>query len=332
MTIAALDRPDRSGRSPYPASARRVAAPVARREELELKRLRCGELSDAGIFIGTVAPAVLIAWAQVVAGLLAGFVAFGMPAPANPLLLVVTIGVGTAAMVLLALAAAALNQDGAVRGTRHDPSAPLLPGAGRAHYADAPLPRGTATRRVGAAADRPRRPGAARPDRDHARRRRSRTGQVVRGGAGPGSDPDSLVPCCHVGHPSPVPVGAPALMSSQAGSCHPRPQRDEHATGCGTRCGSAARRVSPEKPDTPPHRAEGPRTPGRQSRTRCRAARRRGGIRLPGRLASCFTAATVRRSGHRNSTSGRHAIPILPAQVPVGHGPLQQPRTPRWLA
>lgn len=87
-----------------------VTAVVARREELVLKRVRCGELSDAEILAGTVAPGVLIAWTQVAAGVLAGFVAFGMPAPTNPYLLLAAIVAGTGGMVLLALATAALTR------------------------------------------------------------------------------------------------------------------------------------------------------------------------------------------------------------------------------
>jgi ABC-2 type transport system permease protein len=86
-----------------------VTAVVARREELVLKRLRCGELSDAEVLAGTVAPRVLIAWVQVAAALVAAFVAWDMPAPANPLLLLVAVGAGTAVMVVLALASAALS-------------------------------------------------------------------------------------------------------------------------------------------------------------------------------------------------------------------------------
>jgi ABC-2 type transport system permease protein len=61
-----------------------VTALVARREELVLKRLRTGEASDAEILAGTAAPAVAIAWAQLLVGALVAVAAFGMGPPTNP--------------------------------------------------------------------------------------------------------------------------------------------------------------------------------------------------------------------------------------------------------
>jgi ABC-2 type transport system permease protein len=94
-----------------------VTALVARREDLVLKRLRCGELSDAEILAGSVAPGVVIAWAQILVGALAAATVFAMPVPVNGFLVVVGILLGTAVLLLLALASAGL--------TRSVPSAEL---------------------------------------------------------------------------------------------------------------------------------------------------------------------------------------------------------------
>lgn len=87
-----------------------VTAVVARREDLVLKRLRCGELSDAEILAGTIAPGVLIAWAQILVGVVAAATVFDMAVPVNAVLVVVGIVLGTAVLVLLALASAALTR------------------------------------------------------------------------------------------------------------------------------------------------------------------------------------------------------------------------------
>ena len=68
-----------------------VTALVARREELVLKRLRTGETSDAEILAGTAAPAVAIAWGQILIGAVAAVTAFGMGLPANPLVVLAAI-------------------------------------------------------------------------------------------------------------------------------------------------------------------------------------------------------------------------------------------------
>lgn len=88
-----------------------VTALVARREELVLKRLRTGELSDAEILAGTVAPAVAIAWGQIAVAVLAAVAVFGMQRPTNPLLVLVAIAGGTAVFVLLAVASTALTRN-----------------------------------------------------------------------------------------------------------------------------------------------------------------------------------------------------------------------------
>jgi ABC-2 type transport system permease protein len=87
-----------------------VTALVARREELVLKRLRTGELSDGEIIAGTVAPAIAIAWGQILLGLVAAVAVFGLRMPTNPFLVVAGVGGGTAAFVLLALVSAAATR------------------------------------------------------------------------------------------------------------------------------------------------------------------------------------------------------------------------------
>ena len=87
-----------------------VTALVARREGLVLKRLRTGETSDAEILTGVATPAVAIAWAQSLAGVVAALLAFGLPAPVNPILAGAGILGGTAVFVLLATASTAITR------------------------------------------------------------------------------------------------------------------------------------------------------------------------------------------------------------------------------
>lgn len=87
-----------------------VTALVARREELVLKRLRTGELSDGEIIAGTVAPAVAIAWGQILLGVVAAVAVFGLPMPTNAFLVVAALAGGTAAFVLLALVSATVTR------------------------------------------------------------------------------------------------------------------------------------------------------------------------------------------------------------------------------
>ena len=87
-----------------------VTVLVARREELVLKRLRIGECSDAEVLIGAAAPAVTIAWAQVLIGLVVAMAAFGMGLPVNPVLVVLAVVSGTAVFVLLAAVSTAMTR------------------------------------------------------------------------------------------------------------------------------------------------------------------------------------------------------------------------------
>jgi ABC-2 type transport system permease protein len=88
-----------------------VTALVARREELVLKRLRTGEVSDAEILAGAAAPAVAIAWGQILVGFLAASALFGLRRPANILLILVAVLGGTLVFVLLAAASTALTRN-----------------------------------------------------------------------------------------------------------------------------------------------------------------------------------------------------------------------------
>ncbi len=85
-----------------------VTALVARREELVLKRLRTGELSDWEILAGAASPSVVIAWAQIVLSTAAAAVWFTLDAPVNLVLVLIAVLLGTLVFVLLAAASTAL--------------------------------------------------------------------------------------------------------------------------------------------------------------------------------------------------------------------------------
>lgn len=74
-----------------------------RRDELYLKRLRCGESPDSVVLLGVLSPVLLVTLLQSV--LMVGIIAVAGPAlPANPLLLVFVIIAGTALGVGLGMA------------------------------------------------------------------------------------------------------------------------------------------------------------------------------------------------------------------------------------
>jgi ABC-2 type transport system permease protein len=70
-----------------------------------------GETSDAEILAGTAAPAVAIAWGQILIGALVAVTVFGMGLPTNPVLVLAAIVLGTAVFVLLAVASTALTRN-----------------------------------------------------------------------------------------------------------------------------------------------------------------------------------------------------------------------------
>jgi ABC-2 type transport system permease protein len=80
-----------------------VSTYVARREELVLKRLRVGEVTDVEILAGTACPAIVIAVAQIVLSVGAGAVFLGLPGPVNaPVLALGALG-GVVLFVVLAV-------------------------------------------------------------------------------------------------------------------------------------------------------------------------------------------------------------------------------------
>ncbi|KQX37575.1 hypothetical protein ASD97_06645 [Streptomyces sp. Root63] len=87
-----------------------VSAYVARREELVLKRLRTGEISDREILIGTALPSVALALAQCVLLVVAGAIAFDLSAPHRPDLLLAGLLLGFVLMSALAAATTAITR------------------------------------------------------------------------------------------------------------------------------------------------------------------------------------------------------------------------------
>ncbi|TVL92556.1 ABC transporter permease [Streptomyces sp. SAJ15] len=83
---------------------------VARREELVLKRLRCGELSDRQILAGTALPAVVVALAQCALLAVAGGLVLDLEAPKAPHLAVVGVLLGLALMVAMAAVTAGVTK------------------------------------------------------------------------------------------------------------------------------------------------------------------------------------------------------------------------------
>jgi ABC-2 type transport system permease protein len=81
---------------------------AARRRQLVLKRLRSGELSDAQILAGLLAPLFVLALVQAVILVLCT-VAFGAPLPPRPWLLVPALVLGAAMAAAIALATAAFT-------------------------------------------------------------------------------------------------------------------------------------------------------------------------------------------------------------------------------
>jgi ABC-2 type transport system permease protein len=87
-----------------------VAAYVARRETLVLKRLRTGEPTDLEILAGTALPAAAVAVAQCVALIAAGAVLLHLPLPRRPDLLLVAVALGVVLLTALAAASSAFTR------------------------------------------------------------------------------------------------------------------------------------------------------------------------------------------------------------------------------
>ncbi|MEV0774428.1 ABC transporter permease [Streptomyces sp. NPDC050433] len=87
-----------------------TSAYTARREELVLKRLRTGEVSDPEILAGTALPAASLALAQIVVLVGAGAVFLDISAPQRPELLVLGVAGGIGLMAALAAASAGFTR------------------------------------------------------------------------------------------------------------------------------------------------------------------------------------------------------------------------------
>jgi ABC-2 type transport system permease protein len=86
-----------------------VTTLVGRRDQLVLKRLRTGETTDSEILVGTAAPAVAIAWAQITVTAVAAVAVFGLAPPADAPLGLLALAGGSAVFVLLAVLTATVT-------------------------------------------------------------------------------------------------------------------------------------------------------------------------------------------------------------------------------
>ncbi|KOG53063.1 membrane protein [Streptomyces griseoflavus] len=87
-----------------------TGALVTRREELVLKRLRCGELTDREILAGTALPTVLIGLAQCVLLVICGGLALKVDLPRAPHLLLLGVLLGMVIVVAMAAASTAITK------------------------------------------------------------------------------------------------------------------------------------------------------------------------------------------------------------------------------
>lgn len=87
-----------------------VTAYVGRREEFVLKRLRTGELTDGEILAGTAVPSLVIAWVQVAVAVGVAVATGELAVPANALLVVLAMVVGSLVFPLLAAATSVLTR------------------------------------------------------------------------------------------------------------------------------------------------------------------------------------------------------------------------------
>ncbi|WP_392671769.1 ABC transporter permease [Streptomyces sp. LN785] len=87
-----------------------VAAYVARREDLVLKRLRTGEVADREILVGTAMPSLALALAQTALMISAGASVFGLGVPRRPALLAAGLLLGAVMLTALAAATSAMTR------------------------------------------------------------------------------------------------------------------------------------------------------------------------------------------------------------------------------
>ncbi|MET9226121.1 ABC transporter permease [Lentzea sp. NPDC003310] len=83
---------------------------VARREELVLKRLRVGELTDPEILVGAALPSVVVALGQIVLYSVVVAIITGVDLPTRPWFILLGVLGGTAVFVLLAAASSAFTR------------------------------------------------------------------------------------------------------------------------------------------------------------------------------------------------------------------------------
>ncbi|MFJ2023778.1 ABC transporter permease [Streptomyces sp. NPDC087897] len=87
-----------------------VTGYVTRREELVLKRLRTGEITDREILTATAVPSIALALVQCVLLVVAGAIAFDLSAPERPEVFLAGLVVGLVMMSALAAATSALTR------------------------------------------------------------------------------------------------------------------------------------------------------------------------------------------------------------------------------
>ncbi|MGW2847883.1 ABC transporter permease [Streptomyces sp. NPDC001108] len=87
-----------------------VSAYVARREDLVLKRLRTGEVTDREILVGTALPSAALALAQTAVIVAAGTAFFGLAAPRRPELLLAGLLLGVVLLAALAALTSAVTR------------------------------------------------------------------------------------------------------------------------------------------------------------------------------------------------------------------------------
>ena len=208
-----------------------VTALVSRREDLLLKRLRAGELSDSEIVAGMLAPAVVISWGQILLGTIAAVAVFHLTMPVNPVLVLAAVVGGTAVFSLLALVDLGRDPERPVGRAHHDTRADCLAGAQRTHASRAVPARATGPDRPRAAPHPGGRAAPARPHRHHRRRADGGPAGHLRR-RGPAAGRHGGVDCRRPAHDATlVPVGATALSAGPAGGDDMRISR--HCTSQG---------------------------------------------------------------------------------------------------
>ncbi|MFG1924077.1 ABC transporter permease [Cryptosporangium sp. NPDC048952] len=87
-----------------------LSASVARREEGVLQRLRTGEAGDAEILGALALPGTVVALAQVVLFAVVGALVLDLPAPSNPLVVLVAVVLGAVMLAIVGLLTAVISR------------------------------------------------------------------------------------------------------------------------------------------------------------------------------------------------------------------------------